>query len=177
MISIVDIFNDIRAFVDAGGPVIRILLVVAFIMWILILERVLFYLFDMRKLLDQVMENWKQRQEYESWYALKIRQQYLAETRRAIRGPIPTIKTIIALCPLLGLLGTVTGMIQVFEVMAVLGTGNAREMASGVSAATLPTMAGMVLALSGMYPLAKFENIVNQESRRLRDRMMLIRGD
>jgi biopolymer transport protein ExbB len=63
----------------------------------------------------------------------------------------------------------------VFEVMAVLGTSNAREMASGVSAATLPTMAGMVLALSGMYPLAKYEGIVKREIRKLSDHMTLTR--
>jgi len=61
------------------------------------------------------------------------------------------IKTCIAVAPLFGLLGTVTGMIHVFDVMAALGTGNARAMASGVSAATLPTMSGMVVALSGIY--------------------------
>jgi len=57
----------------------------------------------------------------------------------------------VALCPLLGLMGTVTGMIEVFDVMAVSGTGNARSMASGVSKATIPTMAGMVGALSGVF--------------------------
>ena len=55
--------------------------------------------------------------------------------------------TIAAICPLLGLLGTVTGMIQVFDVMAFLGSGNPRAMADGVSAATIPTMSGMVIAL------------------------------
>jgi biopolymer transport protein ExbB len=61
------------------------------------------------------------------------------------------IKTLVSLCPLLGLLGTVTGMIQVFDVMAVEGTSNARSMAAGVSLATVPTMAGMVGALSGVF--------------------------
>jgi biopolymer transport protein ExbB len=60
------------------------------------------------------------------------------------------IKTLVALCPLFGLLGTVTGMIKVFEVMAVSGSGNVRAMAAGVSQATIPTMAGMVGALSGV---------------------------
>ncbi|MCY4056998.1 MAG: MotA/TolQ/ExbB proton channel family protein, partial [Gammaproteobacteria bacterium] len=52
---------------------------------------------------------------------------------------------------LLGLLGTVWGMVQVFETLTAFGTGNARLMASGVSQATIPTMAGLVAALSGLY--------------------------
>ena len=42
-------------------------------------------------------------------------------------------------------------MITVFQVMAASGTGNARSMAAGVSMATVPTMAGMVGALSGVF--------------------------
>ena len=42
-------------------------------------------------------------------------------------------------------------MITVFEIMAVQGTGNPRLMAGGISMATIPTMAGMVAALSGLF--------------------------
>ena len=57
----------------------------------------------------------------------------------------------IALCPLFGLLGTVTGMIEVFSVLSITGGGQARSMADGISKATIPTMAGMVAALSGVF--------------------------
>ena len=63
------------------------------------------------------------------------------------------IATCVALCPLLGLLGTVTGMIEVFNVMAVTGGGDAKSMAGGVERSTIPTMAGMVAALSGCLPI------------------------
>jgi biopolymer transport protein ExbB len=69
----------------------------------------------------------------------------------AANNGVPVIQTLVALCPLLGLMGTVTGMIEVFDVMAISGTGNARSMAAGVSKATIPTMAGMVGALSGVF--------------------------
>ena len=43
-----------------------------------------------------------------------------------------------------------TGMVEVFEVMAVTGSSNARLMAAGISKATIPTMAGLVASLSGI---------------------------
>ena len=44
-------------------------------------------------------------------------------------------------------MGTVTGMINVFDVMGLVGNSNTRLMASGISLATIPTMAGMVASL------------------------------
>ena len=79
------------------------------------------------------------------------------------------IKVLIAICPLLGLLGTVTGMIAVFDVMTYSGGGNARAMAGGVSMATIPTMAGMVAALSGVYFGTWLEHKAQVETEKLED--------
>jgi biopolymer transport protein ExbB len=163
--------DDIGRLLQAGGPIARALLLVAVLLWAMIIERMIYYRREMPKLIRSVHDRWESRAEHDSWYAEKIKRRYIAEANRAIVGPLPLIRAVVALCPLIGLLGTVTGMIRVFEVMAVLGTGNAREMASGVSAATLPTLAGMVVALSGMYPVAHFQHIVESEARRLRDHL------
>ena len=80
---------------------------------------------------------------------------------------------LIGLCPMLGLLGTVYGMIEVFEVLAVLGTGNPRAMSSGVAKATIPTMSGMVAALSGVFGLTYIERIAEREKHLLEDHLML----
>ena len=72
-----------------------------------------------------------------------------------------------------GLLGTVTGMIEVFDVMAVAGSGNARGMAAGVSKATLPTMAGMVGALSGMLFQIQLRRFAQSESERVADSLLI----
>ena len=55
------------------------------------------------------------------------------------------------MCPMIGLLGTVYGMIEVFEVLSFLGTGNPRAMSSGVAKATIPTMASMVITIISLY--------------------------
>jgi len=61
------------------------------------------------------------------------------------------IQTFTSVLPLLGLLGTVTGMIAIFDVLNVFGTGNTRGMASGISRALLPTTAGLVTSMVGLY--------------------------
>ena len=81
-----------------------------------------------------------------------------------------------SLCPLLGLLGTVTGMIEVFDVMALAGSGNSRAMASGVSKATIPTMAGMVAALSGLILSVQLDRFAERESERVSDHLSLDRS-
>ncbi|MBR9812954.1 MotA/TolQ/ExbB proton channel family protein, partial [bacterium] len=83
--------------------------------------------------------------------------------------PWPIITSLIALCPMMGLLGTVTGMIEVFDVMALQGTGDARSMAGGVSRATLPTMAGMVVALSGLFFASRLKRLVNKKTNQFAD--------
>ena len=84
---------------------------------------------------------------------------------------LPMVRVLIALCPLLGLLGTVSGMIQVFDVMALSGNGNPRAMAAGVSRSTVPTMAGMVIAISGLFCLARLDQQSRRALQRLSDRL------
>jgi biopolymer transport protein ExbB len=76
-----------------------------------------------------------------------------------------------ALCPLLGLLGTVTGMIEVFNIMAITGGGDAKSMAGCVSKATIPTMAGMVAALSGVFAGTYIEGVAARETQLLEDHL------
>ena len=93
--------------------------------------------------------------------------------RAKLGAGIGMINTTVALCPMLGLLGTVTGMIEVFDVMAG-GGGNTRGMAGGVSKATLPTMAGMVAALSGMLFSVQLERFRDDERQRVSDSLELV---
>lgn len=96
----------------------------------------------------------------------------MADFKYILHKNISYIKTLVALCPLMGLLGTVTGMIAVFEVMALVGTGNARLMADGISMATIPTMAGMVGALSGICMVRLLEKYAASRSLSLIEQTM-----
>ena len=159
----------IRDFTETGGQVLLVIGLLIFIMWLLILERAMYLLIWHKNFKKQAVAEWKARSDRSSWFAEQVRQKTISALTIRLRGSIPIIQALVALCPLLGLMGTVTGMIEVFDVMAISGSGNARSMASGVSKATIPTMAGMVAALSGMFFATRLESRVRRAKQNLVD--------
>lgn len=150
MLWLTDSFEAIRDFMDLGGPVLRWIAITIFLMWALIIERLMYFRTTMKTMAADIHDKWEARPERRSWNAHAIREGMISQFSMATNQFIDMITTLVALCPLMGLMGTVTGMIKVFGVMAVSGSGNVRAMAAGVSQATVPTMAGMVGALSGV---------------------------
>ena len=144
-------YEAVARFMDMGGNVLWLIAILLFVMWALIFERAYYFFSGWKRDAGGAIANWEARPERKSWEAHQIRRKLIAEAQDQINTHLPVIKTLVALCPLLGLLGTVTGMIEVFNIMAVTGGGDAKSMAGGVSRATIPTMAGMVAALSGVF--------------------------
>ena len=167
----IEAYAAVRDFVETGGDVLLVIAFVTFGMWLLILERFWFFTWVHPKTADRVEEQWEARADHHSWSAHHIRLLLLTEVDLELQRGLQIIKSLVALCPMLGLVGTVTGMIEVFDVMAIAGTGNVRGMAGGVSKATLPTMAGMVAALSGLIVSVQLERRAKREGQRMSDRL------
>lgn len=167
---------DVEAFLETGGPVLNVIGLVTVVMWTLMLERFYFFYRVFPRVAERAQEDWQARDDHSSWGAHQIRRLKVSELRMELEDGLAYIRVLVALCPLLGLLGTVTGMIEVFDVMAVAGSGNAKAMAGGVSRATIPTMAGMVAALSGLILSARLEQFAADEGERLADRLEIEHG-
>ncbi|KLV04258.1 TolQ [Photobacterium aquae] len=142
---------SLEHFMNQGGQILWWLAAVVVFSWLLVLERVLYLGFTYPKQKKQWLAQWQARSDQTSWYAHAARDGWLNQAHLALNQHLNLIKVLVAICPMLGLLGTVTGMISVFDVMATQGSSQPRLMASGISLATLPTMAGMVAALTGMF--------------------------
>lgn len=147
----------LEEFFQAGGPVLLVLAGLALLLWTLLLERCWFLVCSF----PQMLRDCQTATSYGSFLQQKCAANVALQTSLAM------IKTLIALCPLLGLLGTVVGMIQLFDVLALRGAANPRLMAAGVAQATLPTMAGMVLAVSGLLFYGRLKRYSQQQWQRL----------
>ncbi len=161
----------LRDFLDSGGWVLWSILIVTVLLWTLMLERLWFLARVFPRQSGQWQQRWQARSDRSSRAARQIRAAWLAQAQQALGRYLPLVRVLIALCPLLGLLGTVSGMIQVFDVLALSGQGNPRAMAAGVSRATIPTMAGMVIAISGLFCLARLDQQSRRALQRLTDRL------
>ncbi|MGX9459725.1 MotA/TolQ/ExbB proton channel family protein [Shewanella sp. A14] len=149
----------INAFMYRGGPILWWLAGLVALFWVLALERIWYFAVIFPREQHGWAMYWQQRTDKVSWYARAQRTRWLDEAEQKLNSNLPLIKLIVMLFPMLGLLGTVTGMISVFDVISLQGSAEPRLMASGISMATLPTMAGMVAALTGMFVYSRLNSI------------------
>ncbi|MBU2886592.1 MotA/TolQ/ExbB proton channel family protein [Gilvimarinus agarilyticus] len=163
----------IKAFLDQGGPILIGIAALTFVMWTLAFERMWYFKGGLKGDVQKALDAWEARSERKSWNAHQIRYALISRVEDKVNTNMDMIATMVSLCPLLGLLGTVTGMIEVFNVLSVTGGGDAKEMAGGVSKATIPTMAGMVAALSGLFANTYLTRIANRENQLLADHLTM----
>ena len=165
--TLYEIYETIRDFLDRGGNVMIVIAWVVFVMWTLILERLIFMVTENRIGLKTILSERESRRDRHSWHARAIYDAAVSRVSIQFESGIQMIRTLARLCPLFGLMGTVTGMIIIFDVMAMTGSSSPRAMAAGVAKATLTTMAGMVGALSGIFPAAILGRLASEQQQAL----------
>lgn len=149
-----NIARTISGYLEAGGPVVFVLLCSTALMWLLIGERLLYFWFTGPRLCKSQRERWEGRQYDSTWQQYAFRERLISEVQIESDRFMNVIRALIVITPLLGLLGTVTGMIEVFQVIVETGASNARAMAEGISRATIPTMTGLAVSLTGVFSIS-----------------------
>ncbi|WP_306017152.1 MotA/TolQ/ExbB proton channel family protein [Oceanicaulis sp. MMSF_3324] len=163
--------TGLQEFLERGGPILTWIMALTFVMWAFILERLAYFGFAHKGAADRARQEWGARSDHHSWHAHAIRDQLISEVKAKADQNVELIKTLVAVAPLFGLLGTVTGMISVFDVMSISGSSDARAMSSGVARATIPTMAGMVASLSGLLFSNQIDRMAKQKVHELADEL------
>ena len=132
----ITVYNNLQWFFHAGGAILWVIFLVTIVMWTLIIERFWYFAHTHPKATTVTLGAWQQRQDQQSWRARKIRQALVSQLSLDLTQFLHIIRMLVVICPLLGLLGTVTGMMHIFDVITVLGTGNPRDISTGISMAT-----------------------------------------
>ncbi len=165
----------VEDFLRAGGIIIVPIIGLSVLMWLLIVDRVLFFRRLHRKNMDSktarrhiqdnctpdphvyrgavslLVAEFLYRRSGNRELDRKILDETVLKINRRLTDYLAIIGVLAAVAPLLGLLGTVTGMIATFDVLAVFGTGNAKAMAGGISEALITTQTGLLVAIPGLY--------------------------
>ena len=171
--AFLDITDSVTLFMERGGPVLNIIAMLLLVKWSLVFERIWYINTTHKANVKNTLAAWNARADTKSWSAHQIRTMMISKISLDVRNTLPIIEVLVTICPLLGLIGTVTGMINVFFVMAVTGAGDAKSMAGGVSMATIPTMAGMVGAISGIFASNYLKAKVDRDLELLEDHLPL----
>lgn len=162
-------------YLSDGGIVMVPLVVVSMVMWVLVLERVIHFRRLYRKNMnartawDHIRSNrFPHAAQYKGVVSILVKEflhnrsgrreldcfildEIVQRLQRRLRNYLAVIGVLAAVAPLLGLLGTVTGMIATFDVLTYFGTGNAKAMAGGISEALITTQTGLLVAIPGLY--------------------------
>jgi len=162
--GIVSLSND-------GGPFVIWIFASGVLMWALIIERYWYFSRILPKQAAALQAQWQARKDHTSWCARQIRQAMISRLNGAMTTGFPVMQVLVPMSPLLGLIGTVSGMLEVFDSMALRGSADARSMASGVSAAMICTMTGLAVSITGLYPVHYFRTRATRETELLADKL------
>jgi biopolymer transport protein ExbB len=165
------LIRGIATLSNQGGPFVIWIFSAGVLMWALIIERYWYFARILPKQAAQLQAQWLARSDRTSWCARQIRTAMISRLNGAMTTGFPVMQVLVPMSPLLGLIGTVSGMLEVFDSMALRGSADARSMASGVSAAMICTMTGLAVSITGLYPVHYFRTRAVRETELLGDKL------
>ena len=166
---------DAYEYLRPGGVVMIPLILTSLCMWALIVDRIIYFRrigrndVDLKQAVEMLDHDLAPKTSTSNGLRSRFMANFLKERtgsrkvdmgildlcvirqRPYITRYLAVIGVLAAIAPLFGLLGTVTGMVTTFEVIALFGTGNAKAMAGGISEALITTQSGLLVAIPGLF--------------------------
>lgn len=172
---------DLKERLQQGGGIGYLILVLGAIGLLLVIQRALGLMITRRKLNKLVTkgEDYKknplgrlkaivEEMSTSNTDAISLRlDEQLAEESSVLNRGLPTVAVLAAVSPLLGLLGTVTGMIETFQSITLFGTGDPKLMSGGISQALVTTQLGLAVAI----PLVLFHSLLTGRANRMVEKL------
>ncbi len=166
-----DFFSNTLDYLQTGGSVIVPLVIISFWMWYLIIIKLRQFssFSNVKKLVirqnnrlrneeceegnlfNSILNEFQRLRTFTPATDKRIVKNLLRKKHSLADSHIQTILILAAAAPLLGLLGTVSGMIKTFDVISYFGTGNAKALAGGISEALISTQFGLIVAIPGLF--------------------------
>jgi biopolymer transport protein ExbB len=163
-------FGALHTMRELGGPVVLWIFAACVIMWTIVIERYWYFRSILPLQTAQMLQQWQVRKDRLSWSSHQIRKAMISRLNAGMSANLPVLRVLVPLSPLLGLLGTVSGMLNVFDAMAARGSADARSMANGVSEAMICTLSGLAVSITGLYPVYYYRRRVRLETELLADK-------
>ena len=166
-------YHIVGDMIEAGGPFVVWIFICGLLMWTLVIERYWYFSRILPRQAQSLLAQWRARADHKSWCARAIRQTMISKLNAGMTANLPLMRVLVPLSPLLGLIGTVSGMLTVFDAMALRGSADARTMANGVSEAMICTLTGLAVSITGLYPVYYFTSRARRETELLADHFEL----
>lgn len=161
-------FHNMR---ELGGPVVNWIFLTCLVMWLLVTERLWYFNRVLPGEIRAAQEKWHGRSDPTTWTSHQIRRALISQVNAAMTSNLQLLRVLVPMAPLLGLVGTVSGMLAVFDSMAALGSADARSMATGVSEAMVCTLTGLAVSITGLYPAYYFPRRARRETAKLAEKL------
>ena len=145
--NFVDIF---LYYMQTGGEVMLPLLLFCLWMWMLILFYLPCWQPPLQDEIKTLIQVFGEKRCPSKRHNRQLYDYLLRDCERRMQQGIPTIKVFATIAPLLGLLGTVAGMIKTFQSVAMFGLANPKALAGGISEAMVTTQFGLLIAVPGI---------------------------
>lgn len=137
---------DLLSYIDRGGIIVYILIILNIIGFSIMFWK-MFVMFSLKNTSDEIVESISQKVDVSDEKNTHKVQPLIENEIKKLESGLNTVKIIASIAPLLGLLGTVVGILNAFDAISSAGLGDPTIFSSGISIALITTVAGLIVAI------------------------------